>query len=220
MLLFPAPIPSINEEALLISLGMSMISEVSNTNNYRSWFVPFECDQISLRQGLNSLAELGAPAEEIPLIVRLLENPEGLGLLPGSVDLHQHDCIHLILGRGLLPKDEAFIIGFTMGSTKRLSTWDEKLFSWVSHHFYPEIYRFSKQDLEVFKDAIHLAQVSHCQAFDRINFDHYLDISLADIRKHIGLETELIQTYYQLEKLRYPHSIESQRLLSEKILWS
>jgi hypothetical protein len=218
--LFPNAIPSINEEALLISLGVSMISEISNTNNYRSWFVPFECDQISLRQGLNSLAELGAPAEEIPFIVRLLENPEGLGLLPGSVDLHQHDCIHLILGRGLLPKDEAFIIGFTMGSTKRLSTWDEKLFSWVSHHFYPEIYRFSKEDLEVFKDAIHLAQVSHCQAFDRINFDHYLDISLADIRKHIGLETELIQTYYQLEKLRYPHAIESQRLLSEKILWS
>ncbi|MBL4797461.1 MAG: hypothetical protein JKY50_08610 [Oleispira sp.] len=194
-----------------------MISDVSSTNNYRSWIVPFECDQISLRQGLTSLAQLGAPAEEIPFIVRLLENPDGLGLLPGSVDLHQHDCIHLVLGRGLLPKDEAFIIGFTMGSTKRLSSWNEKLFSWISHHFYPEIYRFSKEDLEVFKDAIHLAQISHCQAFDRIDFDRYLDIPLVDIRKKIGLEVELIQTYYQLEKLRYPHAIESQRLLSTKL---
>lgn len=190
-----------------------MIAEISKTGSYREWFVPFECDQISLRQGLASLAELGAPAEDIPMIVRLLENPEGLGLLPGSVDLHQHDCIHLILGRGLLPKDEAFIIGFTMGSTKRLSTWDTKLFSWVSHHFYPEIYRFSKEDLEVFKDAIHLAHVSHCQALNEINFDRYLDVSLWDIRQKIGLEVELIRTYYQLEKLRYPHSKESQRLL-------
>ncbi|MFT4765824.1 MAG: hypothetical protein ACI9OH_002938 [Oleispira sp.] len=195
-----------------------MKTDISNiaapkTENYRDWLIPFSCDHISLRQGLASLSELGAPAKKIPFIVRLLENPAGLGLLPGSVDLHQHDCIHLILGRGLLPKDEAFIIGFTMGSTKRLSTWGEKLFSWISNHYYPEVYRFSSEDLEVFKDATHLAQVSHCQAFDDIDFDHYLDFSLADIRKKLGLETQLIQTYYQLEKLRYPHAIESQRLL-------
>jgi len=190
-----------------------MIVDTSSKNSYRDWFVPFECDQISLRQGLASLDQLGAPADEIPLIVRLLENPEGLGLLPGSVSLHQHDCIHLVLGRGLLPKDEAFIIGFTMGSTKRLSTWEERLFSWISHHFYPDIYRFSEEDLAIFKDAIHLAQVSHCQAFDTINFDHYLDTPLKEIRKDIGLEVDLIQTYYALEKNRYPHAKESQRLL-------
>lgn len=182
-------------------------------HSYRDWCIPFQCDHISLREGLSSLQQLGAPDDEIPFIVRLLENPEGLGLLPGSVTLHQHDCIHLILGRGLLPKDEAFIIGFTMGSTRRLSTWDEKIFSWVSHNFYPEIYRFSEEDLEIFKDAIHLAQVSHCQAFDMINFNQYLDISLRDIRKELGLEADLIQSYYRLEKQRYPHALECQRLL-------
>jgi hypothetical protein len=187
--------------------------KASNTDNYRDWLIPFACDHISLREGLASLAELGAPAEDIPFIVRLLENPEGLSSLPGSVDLHQHDCIHLILGRGLLPKDEAFIIGFTMGSTKRLSNWEEALFTWVSHHIYPETYRFSKEDLEVFKDAVHLAQISHCQAFDRIDFDQYLDAPLKDIRNILGLEVELIQAYYTLEKNRYPRSKESQRLL-------
>jgi hypothetical protein len=190
-----------------------MITDDSSKNNYRDWFVPFECDQISLRQGLASLEKLGAPAEEIPLIVRLLENPEGLGLLPGSVSLHQHDCIHLLLGRGLLPKDEAFIIGFTMGSTKRLSIWEERIFSWISHHFYPDIYRFSKEDLAIFKDAIHLAQVSHCLPFDTINFEQYLDMPLKKIRENIGLEVDLIQTYYALEKIRYPNAKESQRLL-------
>ncbi len=121
--------------------------EVSTAKNYRDWVVPFDYDQISLEQGLASLAKLGAPEEDIPLIVRLFENPKGLGLLSGSVNLHQHDCIHLILGRGLLPKDEAFVIGFTMGSTKRLSIWEEKFFSWINHHFYPEVYRFSEEDL-------------------------------------------------------------------------
>lgn len=192
-----------------------MLSNDYQINNYRDWCIPFECDQISLRQGLASLEALGAPEDEIPLIVRLFENPEGLGLLSGSVSLHQHDCIHLILGRGLLPKDEAFIIGFTMGSTKKLSTWEERIFSWVSHHVYPEVYRFNEEDLEIFKDALHLAQVSHCQPFDTINFDQYLDTSLKDIRKALGLEVELIQTYYQLEKSRYPQAKESQRLLSK-----
>ena len=193
-----------------------MLSTEPNTTNYRDWFVPFECDQISLREGLASLDQLGAPEDDIPFIVRLLENPEGLGLLSGSVSLHQHDCIHLILGRGLLPKDEAFIIGFTMGSTKRLSTWEEKVFSWVSHHIYPDIYRFTEEDLVIFKDALHLAQVSHCKAFDTVNFEQYLDTPLKDIRKHLGLEVDLIQTYYSLEKKRYPDAKESQRLLLSK----
>jgi hypothetical protein len=182
-------------------------------NNYRDWYLPFEYDQISLRQGLESLSALGAPQEDIPFIVRLLENPEGLGLLSGSVDLHQHDCIHLILGRGLLPKDEAFTIGFTMGSTKHISTWEEKLFTWISKNFYPEIYRFNSEDLEIFNDALHLAQVSHCKAFDQVDFDQFLDSSLKEIREYLGLEVELIQTYYQLEQQRYPQAKESQRLL-------
>ncbi|NRA23707.1 MAG: hypothetical protein HRU08_04370 [Oleispira sp.] len=191
-----------------------MISETTQSENYRNWFVPFENDRISLRQGLASLAAVGAPAEDIPFIVRLLENPEGLGLLSGSVSLHQHDCIHLVLGRGLLPKDEAFIIGFTMGSSKGISSWEERIFSWISNHFYPQIYRFNQQDLEVFKDALHLAQVCRCKAFDTVDFDQYLDESLADIRKFLGLEDELIKSYYRLEKKRYPQAKESQRLLS------
>jgi hypothetical protein len=187
--------------------------QLGEVKSYRDWFVPFDFDQISLRQGLASLAKLGAPAEEIPFIVRLFENPEGLSLLPGSVDLHQHDCIHLILGRGLLPKDEAFIIGFTMGSTKQMSSWEEKLFSWISRYIYPEVYRFNNEDLQVFKDALHLAQISHCKAFDKFDFDQYLDCSLQEIRSQLHLESELIHTYYQLEKSRYPHAKESQRLL-------
>lgn len=186
---------------------------LDDVKSYRDWYVPFDYDQISLRQGLASLEKLGAPAEEIPFVVRLFENPEGLSLLPGSVDLHQHDCIHLILGRGLLPKDEAFIIGFTMGSTKQMSSWEEKLFTWISQYIYPEVYRFSAEDLQVFKDAIHLAQISHCTSFDSINFDQYLDLSLKEIRDKLHLESELIHTYYQLEKSRYPNAKESQRLL-------
>ena len=57
--------------------------------------------------------------------MRLLENPKyhlpGVTLFHGAVDLDMHDRIDIALGRGLLTAiDEAFTIGFTMGSTKRV----------------------------------------------------------------------------------------------------
>ena len=68
--------------------------------------------------------------EDVPLIIKLVENPNYATskLFTGAVDLFTHDCIHALLGRGLLPKDEAFVIGFTMGSTKKMSRWRKSLF--------------------------------------------------------------------------------------------
>jgi len=74
-------------------------------------------------------------------MVQLVENPKfsmpGFRLFHGAVDLKRHDDIHLALGRGLLPKDEAFAIGFTMGTSNKVSTAEEKLFGWISKHLYP-----------------------------------------------------------------------------------
>lgn len=184
--------------------------------SYRDWYIPFAAENITLREGLESLNHLGAEDEEIPLIIRLIENPQGLKIFPGCVSLKQHDCIHLVLGRGLLPKDEAFVIGFTMGSTKQMSTWDEKAFSWISNHLYPEIYRFDKEDTEVFQDAVRLAAISHCQPLDKIDFETMLDMTLAAIRKKLGIEKVLIGAYFSIEKSRYPYARESQRLLDEQ----
>ncbi len=81
---------------------------------------------MTLRQILESSSHLKAEQDDIPLIIQLVENPKfdisGIDLFNRAVDLHTHDCIHVILGRAMLPKDEAFVIGFTMGSTNRVTT--------------------------------------------------------------------------------------------------
>jgi len=78
-------------------------------------------NQRTLRHAFDSLMSVGNSQDEVPLIVRLAENPEyhfsGLGFFKGRVTLEQHDDIHIILGRGLTLMDEAFVLGFTMGST-------------------------------------------------------------------------------------------------------
>ena len=43
--------------------------------NYTDWQIALSKDDLTLQQGLDSLAEVGARQQEIPLIIRLLENP-------------------------------------------------------------------------------------------------------------------------------------------------
>ena len=184
--------------------------------NYQNWHLPLDKDKLSLNEAKHSLKKVSAQQHEIPLMIQLIENPKyklpGITLFHGAVDLDTHDSIHIILGRGLLPMDEAFTIGFTMGSTNRVSVTEEQLFTFISKNLYPDIYKFDQQDIEVFRNATRLAFLSNCKPLDTIDFNSLSDLSLREIRKKIGLETDLLKAYYAIEKNRYPDSIASQRL--------
>lgn len=187
--------------------------------NYREWHIPLSQGQLRVWDGLESLKALGAPQDEIPLIVKLLENPHyslpGLTIFHGAVDLYQHDVIHLLLGRGLLPKDEAFTIGFTMGTTHAVTALEESLFCTLNQLFYPSVYRFGDEEVRVFRDALALGHMSACKALNEVDFSEFHGHSLAEMRLALGLETDLLQAYYRIEKQRYPSAKESQRLLED-----
>ncbi len=160
-----------------------------------------------------------AKPSDVPLIVQLVENPRfdlpWIELFSGAVKLESHDCIHALLGRGLLPKDEAFVIGFTMGSTNRTTTGEQKLYGLVAKYLYPEPYKFSDEDIQVFKDGAHLGYVSDCQRLDKVDYSVLLHLSLGEARNAVGLEVDLLEAYYRIEQKRYPNSAESQRLLPQ-----
>ena len=67
----------------------------------------------------------------------------------------------------------------------------------------------------MFRDAVRLGFISDCHPLDEVDFEPFLDLELADIRRRIGLEADLILAYYAIEKRRFPESLESQRLLSD-----
>ncbi len=191
---------------------------MAETLSYRDWHIPLARGGITLREARASLRAVGAGQQEIPIMVQLVENPKftvpGMTLFHGAVDLNQHDAIHLVLGRGLLPKDEAFAIGFTMGTSNKVTTTEERLFSWISKYLYPGVYKFTDSDLRVFRDAVRLGYISECQPLDEIDFEPLLDHTLADVRSRIGLEVDLLSAYYAIEQRRCPEATESQRLLS------
>jgi hypothetical protein len=184
----------------------------------RHWHIPLSRDQLTLRQAADELAVLGLKQNDVPLIVQLIENPRfdfpGLDVFHGATGLLAHDRIHALLGRGLLSKDEAFVIGFTMGSTDRVSQTEEALYGFFSKYFYPKAYRFSDEDYRVFQDAVRLGFISDCLPLSEVDLEALLDLPLAAARKKIGIEEDLLRAYFAIEQKRYPHSFESQRLLT------
>ena len=97
------------------------------------WHCPISEVGVSLDKVLDGMKEFKLAQEDVPLIIKLTENPKYFTskLFTGAVDLFTHDCIHVLLGRGVLPKDEAFVIGYTMGSGKKMRRWRRNLFLWV-----------------------------------------------------------------------------------------
>lgn len=182
----------------------------------RSWHVPLSHESATLQQAYTELRQFGLQAEDLPFLVRLIENPEldfpGIELFHGATDLKTHDQIHIVLGRGLLPKDEAFVIGFTMGSTDRVGATEEWLFGLFSRYLYPRQYRLTAEDLRVFRDAVRLGFVSDCVPLHAVCYDDYADLPLSEVRRALGIEEDLLRAYYAIEQRRYPDSFESQRL--------
>lgn len=187
------------------------------SNFLKTWIVKLEDDRKTLREAYDSLMSIGNSQDEVPLIVRLTENPKfhfgGLGFFKGRVTLEQHDYIHILLGRGLTLMDEAFVLGFTMGSTDRVSTEEQALFGFINKFFYPKPYCFKEGGFKVFKDAVALAYVSDCLPLDEVDFKPLLDLPLCEVREAVGLEVDLLQSYYRIEAKRYPACEASQRLI-------
>jgi len=184
---------------------------------WRKWHIPLSRDRTTLAAGYESLSAISLRQREVPLMVQLVENPRfdlpGIEIFSGATNLRTHDYLHILLGRGLLPKDEAFVLGFTMGSTNRVGSLEETLFTLIARYLYPKSYRFDDEDVAVYKDAVRLGYISDCKPLAGIRFGPMMDWPLARIRKAVGLEADFLRAYYAIEARRYPKSVESQRLL-------
>ena len=88
--------------------------------------------------------------------VWLLENPKSPISLTGAIDLYNHDIIHILLDRGMLNRDEAMVIGFTMGNSETTSSWVRWLFEFCARYLYPESYRFKSMICWNLREVSHM----------------------------------------------------------------
>jgi len=168
----------------------------------------------TLEQQLSSMESFRLEPSEVPFIIRFIENPKyDFGIFPGPVSLYNHDCIHIVLGRGVLTKDEAFVIGFTMGSTDKVGLIREASFCAITKHLYPEGYKFSQDDLTVYKAGLSLARNMNCKDLSKVDFKKFKNLSIPRLRRELGIDIKTLRYYYYLEKQMFPNCIESQRLV-------
>lgn len=178
-----------------------------------NWHIPLHEVQMLLCQALETVVE----HQGKPLLLRLANmralQEAGIKLFPKPLDQIQLDCIHILLGRGLHVVDEAFVLGFTLGSIRKVRDREEQLHAMLKRHVYPHIPQFAEQEVAVCRDGIRLAYISNCMALDQCDFSSWFDHSLQEVRAAVGVESELLHACYEVEKRRYPACMASQRLL-------
>ena len=118
--------------------------------------------------------------------VWLLENPKSPISLTGAIDLYNHDIIHILLDRGMLNRDEAMVIGFTMGNSETTSSWVRWLFEFCARYLYPISYRFNEYDLLEFERGFAYGYTRLKRNIHLAKFDVKRDIE--EIRKEWGIE--------------------------------
>jgi len=182
----------------------------TQTANWRKWFPGLDNDSLTLRQVLATLP--AAPPAAIPWIVRLFENPAGLLRLHGAVSLADHDKIHVLLGRGLLDQDEAFVLGFTMGCTKEVSRLERWFFKYALSHLYPHPYRIPSRILTAYDLGLEAGLEFGLREMHRKFNEKMLDLPLGTVRAELGIDTRRLRRYYARERAALPDTPASQRL--------
>ena len=177
---------------------------------WRTWCPGLDNDGLTLRDVLATLP--AAPPTAIPWIVRLFENPQGWLRLHGAVNLRNHDMIHVLLGRGLLGQDEAFVIGFTMGSTKAVSWLERMFFKLVVSQIYPHPYRISWRTLAAYDLGLEAGRELGVPNLHLRLREEMLDLPLGEIRGRLGIDARRLRGFYARERMALPGTAASLRL--------
>ena len=118
--------------------------------------------------------------------VWLLENPKSPISLTGAIDLYNHDIIHILLDRGMLNRDEAMVIGFTMGNSETTNSRVRWLFEFCARYLYPVSYRFNEYDLLEFERGFAYGYTRSRRNIHLAKFDVQRDVE--EIRKEWGIK--------------------------------
>jgi hypothetical protein len=115
----------------------------------------------------------------------LLENPNSPISLTGAIDLENHDLVHILLDRGMDIRDEAMVIGFTMGNSTGTSSLVKWLFEFCARYLYPAGYKFNDADIVEFNRGYAYGYTRPKRNIHLERFDVTQNIS--DIREKFGI---------------------------------
>ena len=117
--------------------------------------------------------------------VWLLENPNSPISLTGAINLDNHDLIHILLDKGMDIRDEALVIGFTMGNSTETTKLVKWLFEFCARWIYPKGYRFNRGDIAEYRRGYAYGYSRPNKNIHLTEFD--LTQNISDIREKWGI---------------------------------
>lgn len=177
------------------------------------WNPGLDTDDLTLREVLATMP--AANADDVPEIIQKYENPKSPDALPGSIELDRHDCIHVLLGRGLHVQDEAFVIGATMGAASDITSEHIDFFIEVSTKEYPKHWRFEEDHIASFRLGVGFA-VDNMNNKDLhlipMEQEPWQSMTVREFRRKIGIAKEELRAYYRKAELLVPGTKATRRL--------
>ncbi|MGD1884433.1 MAG: hypothetical protein ACFB11_19315 [Paracoccaceae bacterium] len=181
--------------------------------NWDEWDPGLDTDSKTIKEVLATMP--AADASEVPEIIKKYENPESPDALPGAIHLNRHDCIHVLLGRGLHVQDEAFIIGATMGAASDITDEAVDTFVRVSTTEYPKHWRFEEEHINSFRLGVGFA-IDNLSNKDLhlipLENEPWQSMSVAEARKELGISKHELRAYFRKAELLLPGTRASRRL--------
>ena len=181
--------------------------------NWDEWTPGLDTDEMTLAEVLATMP--AAAADDVPDIIKKYENPDSPDALPGAIHLNRHDCIHVLLGRGLHVQDEAFIIGATMGAASDITDADIDLFIRVSTTEYPEHWRFEEAHIASYRLGMGYA-VDNLPNKDLhlipLEKEPWQSMTVAEARKRLGISKHELRAYFRKAELLVPGTRATRRL--------
>lgn len=181
--------------------------------NWDEWNPGLDTDDMTLAEVLATMP--AAAAEEVPEIIRRYENPESPEALPGAISLPRHDCVHVLLGRGLHVQDEAFVIGATMGAASDISDAAVETFIRVSTEEYPKHWRFLPEHIPSYRLGVGYGQDNlHDKDLHLIPLEgpEWQGLTVREARRRLGIVKEELRAYFRKAELLVPGTRATRRL--------
>lgn len=177
------------------------------------WNPGLDTDEMTIAEVLATMP--AAEADDVPEIIRRYENPESPDALPGAISLPRHDCIHVLLGRGLHVQDEAFVIGATMGAASDITSDIVDFFIKVSTTEYPKHWRFEQEHVPSFRLGVGFA-MDNLQGKDlhliALENEPWQSKTVRTARQDLGIVKAELRAYFRKSELLVPGTRATRRL--------
>ncbi len=199
-----ADVESLRQECGSESLPASCL----HTPFWTRWYPGLENDQLTVGSVLDTLP--GLSSDDIPGVIRAFESPDSPLKLPGACTLAQHDVLHILLGRGLVDQDEAFVLGFSAVADPEFTDDDMERYKFA-FSIYPEPYCIRGCDLIAFELGVKAARGMRLRNITNLDVATVRHKLIGQLRKDVGIDKEVLLDIYQ-EEQRCIHTPWSRRL--------